>query len=226
VIADEQPIFRHGLRRLLETDRGVNVVGEAPDGSAVVKLVRQHKTQVLLLDLALPLRSELEELKGLLSCASAVRIVVMVSAFERNQIIEAFRLGACGIVLKTATPRVLLNSIRSVSAGHYWLEGDGVTILVEALRKFLSNGNGSTSPKDCGLTPRELEIISNVAAGRSNRQVGQEFRISERTVKHHLTNIFTKVGVSTRLELALFAVTHHLVSDQMLSSVQAPAKRD
>jgi two-component system, NarL family, nitrate/nitrite response regulator NarL len=225
VIADEQPIFRHGLRRLLETDRAVHVVGEAPDGSAVVKLVRQLKPQVLLLDLALPLRSELEALNGPIGCTSALRIVVMVTAIDRGQIVDAFRLGACGVVMKTATPQVLLNSIRSVSAGRYWFEGDSVTILVEALRQFLPDGNESASLKDYQLTPRELEIITNIAAGRSNRQVGQKFSISERTVKHHLTNIFTKVGVSNRLELALFAVNHHLMGDQPLPSVPASVKR-
>ncbi|MGO9270529.1 MAG: LuxR C-terminal-related transcriptional regulator [Terriglobia bacterium] len=222
LIADEQPIFRHGLRRLLEADRSIHVVGEAPDGSAVVNLVRQVKPQVLLLDFALPLRSELEAPNGLFRCAPEVRIVVMVTGIEKTQILEAFRLGACGVVTKTATLRVLLNSVRSVAAGHYWLEGEGVTILVDALRKFLSNGNGSTSPKDCGLTPRELEIISNIVAGRSNKEVGQEFRISERTVKHHLTNIFTKVGVSNRLELALFAINRRITSNQVPSFAREP----
>jgi len=226
VIADEQPIFRHGLRRLLAIDRGFHVVGEAPDGSAVVKLVRQLKPQVLLLDFALPLRSELQALNGLINYASGVRIVVMVTAIEKTQVVEAFQLGACGVVMKTATSRVLVNSIRSVAAGHYWLEDGSVTILVEALRKFLSNGNGSITPKDYGLTPRELEIISNIFVGHSNKQVGQELSISERTVKHHLTNIFTKVGVSNRLELALFAANHRLVSDRTLPPVQAPLRRE
>ncbi len=97
-------------------------------------------------------------------------------------------------------------------AGDYWLGRETVPILVNAVREFLSQGNGTISIKDHGLTPRELAITAKIACGRSNKEVGQEFRISERTVKHHLTSVFAKVGVSSRLELAMFAVNHHLVS--------------
>jgi DNA-binding NarL/FixJ family response regulator len=221
VIGDEQPIFRHGVRRLLEAEPGFLVIGEASDAPGVVGLARQHKPNILLLDVCLALRSELQALNGLGSCASPVRVVVMVRAIERREIIESFRLGAFGIVLKTASPRVLLKSLRSVMAGRYWLESESVAILVEAVREFLpQQSNGTKSPKDYGLTPRELEIITRITSGRSNKEISQEFSISERTVKHHLTSIFDKVGVSSRLELALFALNHHLLENGTVSLVQ------
>ena len=98
-------------------------------------------------------------------------------------------------------------------AGYYWLDNESVEMLVEVLRESLAQGNWTTSPKDYGLTPRELDIIAKIANGRSNREVGREFSISERTVKHHLTNIFTKIGVSSRLQLALFAFNHRLMAE-------------
>jgi len=113
--------------------------------------------------------------------------------------------------MKTSTARVLLNSLQSVMAGQYWLESESVAVLVEALRDSLFQGNGTKSPRDYGLTRREVEIMTKIASGSSNKEVGEVFAISERTVKHHLTNIFSKVGVSSRLQLALFAVNHHLM---------------
>jgi DNA-binding NarL/FixJ family response regulator len=97
-------------------------------------------------------------------------------------------------------------------AGQYWLESESLGVLVEALRDSLEHGNGARSPKDYGLTRREVDIITKIASGRSNKEVGEEFAISERTVKHHLTNIFGKVGVSSRLQLALFAVNQHFTN--------------
>jgi two-component system, NarL family, nitrate/nitrite response regulator NarL len=95
-------------------------------------------------------------------------------------------------------------------AGQYWLENASLGILVKVLREVLSNGNGVNASKEYGLTRRELDIIAKIVSGQSNKEVGADFSISERTVKHHLTNIFYKVGVTSRLQLALFAVTHHL----------------
>src|SRR5579864_2272712 len=219
VIVDDQPIFCRALRRVFESDPSFDVLGEASDAPSAMKLIQQLKPDILLLDLALSRRFELRGVNNFASYLAPVRTLVMLAAIEKASIVEAFRLGAHGIVLKTSPQQVLVQSLRSVMAGHYWLESEGIAILIDALRDFLSQSNGTTSTKEYGLTPRELDIISKIANGRSNKEVGEEFSISERTVKHHLTNIFGKVGVSSRLQLALFAVNHHLMTDQPPSMV-------
>jgi DNA-binding NarL/FixJ family response regulator len=140
-----------------------------------------------------------------------VHVIVTIAATEKTQLIEALRLGAHGVLLKRSKQEMLLKSFRGVMAGQYWLERDTVGVLVEVLRDSLAQANGTKSPKDYGLTRREIDIITKIASGRSNKEVGEEFAISERTVKHHLTNIFGKVGVTSRLQLALFAVNQNFM---------------
>lgn len=212
LIADEQPIFRHGLRAFLESDPDLLVIGEASTVASAVTLARRLKPNVLLLDLALPLPSDREALIDLVDFTPPVRIIAMVRAMETIHIVDALQLGAYGIVLKAAAPQLLLNSIRTVTSGHYCLASEAVAVLVQILRSSTAHIDGAAPPKDYALTRRELDIIAKIASGFSNRKVGQEFSISERTVKHHLTNIFNKVGVSNRLALALFAINHHLTS--------------
>jgi two-component system, NarL family, nitrate/nitrite response regulator NarL len=221
VIADEHPTFRQDLRQSLESEAGLRILGEASDADTVRHLAQKNKPDILLVDFALARKCELTMLS---SSARHLRIVVTITTMEKAQLVEAFRLGAHGVVLKRSTPQVLHKSIRSVMAGQYWLERDSVGVLVEALRDSLAQGNGTKSPKDYGLTRREVDIITKIASGRSNKEVGEEFAISERTVKHHLTNIFGKVGVTSRLQLALFAVNQHLMGSRdpslTLQSVQ------
>jgi two-component system nitrate/nitrite response regulator NarL len=211
VIADDHPIFRDGLRRLLEAEPDLKVIGEARDGAEAVKLARQLKPDIMLLDLAMPRHPGLEALRELSDGgANSVRVILLTAAAEKKEIVEALQLGARGIVLKDSATQLLLKAIHTVMAGEYWVGRESVSNLVQYLRTLVQASGEDAKQKKFGLTPRELEIVSAVVAGFANKEIAEYFKISEDTVKHHLSNIFDKLGVSTRLELALFAVNQSL----------------
>jgi two-component system nitrate/nitrite response regulator NarL len=211
VIADDHPIFRDGLRRLLEAESDLKVVGEARDGAEAVKLARQLKPDIMLLDLAMPKHPGLEALRDLSNGEShSVRVILLTAAAEKKEIVEALQLGARGVVLKDSATQLLLKAIHTVMAGEYWVGRESVSNLVQYLRNLVQSSGDEAKQKKFGLTPRELEIVSAVVAGFANKEIAEYFKISEDTVKHHLSNIFDKLGVSTRLELALFAVNQSL----------------
>src|SRR4030088_3118622 len=212
VIADDHPIFRDGLRRLLEAEPDLKVLGGASDGAEAVTLARQLKPALLLLDLAMPKHPGLEALRDLSSGAnsSPVRVILLTAAAEKAQIVEALQLGARGVVLKDSATQLLLKAIHTVMSGEYWVGRESVSNLVQYLRTLMQSSSDEARQRKFGLTPRELEIVSAVVAGYSNKEIAEYFKISEDTVKHHLSNIFDKLGVSTRLELALFAVNQAL----------------
>ena len=210
LIADDHPIFRDGLRRLLESEKGFKVVAEACDGVEAVEFVGRFKPEILLLDLAMPRRPGLEALRELSNSASPVRVILLTAAAEREQIVEALQLGARGVVLKDCGTEILMKSIYAVLGGEYWVGREPVSNLLQYLRGLMDSSTKLSRQKRFGLTPRELDIVSAVVAGFANREIANHFKISEDTVKHHLSNVFDKTGVSTRLELALFAVNQAL----------------
>ena len=213
LIADDHPIFRRGLRGLLEAEPGFVVVGEGSDGEEAVRLATSLQPDVLLLDLSMPGVSGMGALAELAGVSSPVRTIVLTASIEKPDIVKALQLGAAGVVLKTAPPDVLVRSIRAVRAGQHWIGRETVTDLVAALRGVEAAPEKAARNR-FGLTRRELQITSAVVSGLSNKEIARQFVLSEDTVKHHLTNIFNKVGASNRLELALFAVHHRLLEDQ------------
>ena len=170
------------------------------------------KPDILLLDLSMPKHPGLEALRDLSQPANAspVRVILLTAAAEKSQIVEALQVGARGVVLKDSATQLLLKAIQTVMAGEYWVGRESVSNLVQYLRTLMQSSHDEARQKKFGLTPREIEIVSAVVAGFSNKEIAEYFKISEDTVKHHLSNIFDKLGVSTRLELALFAVNQAL----------------
>jgi DNA-binding NarL/FixJ family response regulator len=211
VIADDHRIFRAGLRSLLAAEPGFEVVGEAADGGEVVALVEKLRPDILLLDVAMPRMPGLEVLRALADSGAVVRTIVLTAAIDRTAFVRALQLGAWGVVTKEAATDLLFKSIRSVMAGQYWVGRDTVSDLVDALRAPETAAAEAGPRQTFDLTARELEVLSAVVGGHTNKEIAQKFSLSEDTVKHHLSNIFDKVGASNRVELTLFAVHHRLL---------------
>lgn len=208
VTIDDHPIFRDGLRRLLEAEPGFEVVAEGGSGADALRLIEAFAPDILLLDLALPDKPGLEVLRNIEAGSKGVRVVVLTAGADRRQLTDALLLGARGLVLKESATATLYECIRAVMAGAYWLDQDRLPDVIDALRRL--GNRGEPTPAET-LTRRELLIIAAIVEGSTNRQVAAQLGLSDQTVKNHLSVIYDKLGVSNRLELALYAIHHKLL---------------
>lgn len=216
LIADDHPVFREGLRLLLELDSRIHVVGEAGNGKEAAEQTRKLRPDLVLLDLRMPHHSGIEALKLIQQLSFPVRVLILATEVEKDDIVEVLKRGAAGIILKESSTQLLRKSIHAVMAGEYWVERQSISDLVQELTRRTVVVSTDAPQGPWRLTPRERQIVAEIVAGRTNREIAEQLGVSEQTVKHHLTNIFDKVGVHNRLELALFSVHHCLVSDPEL----------
>ena len=208
LVADDHAIFRDGLRKLLEVADDVQIVGEASNGVECVKMLAKFKPDILLLDLRMPEKDGLGVLEEVNFDSLPTRVIVLTAAEDDRDVVRAMRLGARGVVLKQSASDLLLKSIRKVADGEIWLDNRMTAEVMKAFSKSSESGPRREKPL---LSDREKEIVQLVAQGFRNKEIGEKLFISEQTVKNHLHNIFDKLGVSDRLELALYAIHHRLI---------------
>jgi two-component system, NarL family, nitrate/nitrite response regulator NarL len=216
MIADDHPIVRDGLKKLLQLESDFEIVAEAGDGSEVLEKVTQTDPDILLLDLRMPNLDGLAALQALQQTNRRTRVIVLTASEDKNEFVQAMKLGCSGIVLKHTAPELIVKSIRKVSSGEIWLDSHTTAVVMQQFSTGLATNRGASPGRERNpLSTREREIVSLVAQGYKNKEMAEKMFISEQTVKNHLHNIFDKLGVSDRLELALYAIHRglHINSD-------------
>ena len=207
VIADDHPIFRDGLKQLLSLEKDFAVVAEIGDGDEVLPAVERYRPDILLLDLKLPGTHGLTVLQKLqLTNNTATKVIVLTVSEDKNEFVQAMKLGTSGIVLKQSPTDLLFKSIRKVHAGEIWLDSDTTAAVMQQFAPGEDHGPAADNGRARQLSQREREIVTLVAQGFKNKEMAEKMFISEQTVKNHLHNIFDKLGVFDRLELALYAI--------------------
>ena len=209
VIADDHPIFRDGLRKLLTLEPDFRVVAEARDGKEVLEVLDEHQPDILLLDLKMPGLDGLTALQKLQNSRHKTKVIVLTASEDKNQFVQAMKFGTCGIVLKQTATDLLIKSIRKVHSGEIWLDSHTTAAVMRQFSSAMDPtplGGRDRDRDRSPLSQREREIVVLVAQGFKNKEMAEKMFISEQTVKNHLHNIFDKLGVSDRLELALYAI--------------------
>ena len=201
LIADDHSVVRSGLRFLFMTEPEMEIVGEAADGREAVEMVRQHKPDVVLMDLKMPRMDGLAAIAAIKADDPEARILVLTSFTDDDSVFTAIKLGALGYLLKDSQPTDLLRAVREVYQGESSLHP---TIARKLIREL--NQPSKLPPTEAPLTDREMEVLKLVAQGLSNQDIADQVVVSERTVRAHVSNILGKLHLANRTQAALYAL--------------------
>lgn len=201
VLADDHPIVLSGLERILESEKDFKAVAHCLDGEQTLDAVRKYKPDILVLDIRMPGKDGLTVLRELKKEKLAIKVVLLTAEVGEAELAEAVRLGVRGLLLKELAAKLIVQCLRKVHAGELWLEKRSVC---SALEKLLQGESGRLEAAQV-LTPREIEIVKQVAIGLHNTEVAKRLFISEGTVKIHLHNIYEKLNLDSRIKLSRYA---------------------
>ncbi|MBV9267482.1 MAG: response regulator transcription factor [Acidobacteriaceae bacterium] len=214
LIADGQPIVLHGLRAVLAQNASIQVVAEAVDGVETIDKTVHLDPDIVIMDLKLPRVDGLTVLRSIQTRAPRTKVIVFSSGENKEEFVEAMKVGGSGILLKEGPVSLVEKSVQKVYAGEIWLDSSTTAAVI---RQFASpaeftpsHTNGKPNRERAQLSQREREIIVLIAQGYKNKEIAEKMFITEQTVKNHLHNVFDKLGVSDRLELALYAIHNSL----------------
>jgi DNA-binding NarL/FixJ family response regulator len=206
IVADDQTLFRSGLAKLLDGDPRVKVIAEASDGFEAVRKCAELSPDVILMDLKMPNLDGIKATEQILAANPEIRVLILTSFEADSHVLDALRAGAGGYVLKDALPESIVRAILALHAGEKVMASAVVQRVIGML-------NGDATPRDYydGLTPREIEIVKLIASGGGNKQIAFRLRISEKTVRNHISNVYEKLNIYDRSQAVLYAVRKGLV---------------
>jgi len=208
IVADSEPIFRVGVRKICAIEDDIRIVAQVESGVNAVTAVGRYEADVLLFESGLS-ESPRETVSSLLALSPSLKIILVMIEPTEEETVEFLRRGVRGIVTRSIAPDLLVRCIRKVHAGETWLDNKGVNWVIEAYRAQAAQ---LTSPRSrVKLSPKEIQIIAGVTQGLRNKDIAQEVGTTEQVVKNYLRKIYDKLGVSDRLELALYCMHHKLL---------------
>lgn len=210
LIVDDHGVVRQGLRTYLELLDDIDIVGEAENGHEAVEHVRQHRPDIVLMDLVMPEMNGVEATRQTLAISSSTKVIVLSSFSEDELVFPAIEAGAAGYLLKDVDPSELHRAIQAVYQGEVQLHPE----IIKKLIHWVADPQPKSDATHGDLTPRELEVLSLIAQGQNNRDIAMSLTISEKTVKTHVGNILGKLHLSDRTKAAIYAHKHGLAPDE------------
>jgi DNA-binding NarL/FixJ family response regulator len=211
VICDDQALFRHGLRMVLEAEDGVEVVAEAGDGETAVRLVERHRPDVVLMDVRMPRLSGIEATRAIGERVPTAKVLILTVSDDEQDLYEAVKAGAAGYLLKEISIDEVAAAIRCVVSGQSLISPSMAAKLLVEFTNLARRADERQSTPAPRLTDRELEVLRLVAQGLSNREIAGDLYISENTVKNHVRNILEKLHLHSRMEAVVYAVREKLL---------------
>ncbi|NLK86478.1 MAG: response regulator transcription factor [Clostridiaceae bacterium] len=210
LIADDHSMLRQGLKQILELESDIEVIAQASNGSEAIQLAKEHRPDVILMDINMPGINGLQAIKQIKDEELTSRIIVLTIHEDREYLFKTLQMGAEGYVLKDAEPKVLIDAIRNVHSGRSYIQPNMTMELVKEFNRVTLHEKEKHG--DNNLTSREIEVLELIAEGMINKEIAKTLFISEKTVKNHVSNIFRKLNVSDRTQAAIYAFKHNIKS--------------